>query len=143
MIRHAFAATVLSTLPLLPPAAAPIKGPELTIGIGSGIATFTVESGQPLYLGAAIASLSPELVHYLVDLPPLLSDFVVLGIGIGTAEEPYVCTVPERAFPAGIMLYAQGVTIDLPTILSSPVHEFVLDVTVPTSPGGQPSSGPR
>ena len=46
-------------------------------------------------------------------------------------DSAYTCSIPERAFPPGITLYAQGVVIDLPAIDSTPVRDFVLDVTVP------------
>ncbi len=85
---------------------------------------FTVGGPASPFVGAVILSLSPELRHFLVDLPPLLGDFAVLGVGV--AETKYVATLPVAAVPPGLVVYAQGVVL-IDVVLASDVRSFVLD----------------
>ncbi len=98
--------------------------PVLDIVLKPGVAQFHVAGPEGVFLGGVILSLSPDLVHYFQGLPPLLADFVVLGVG--AAYEEYVVSVPQRALPPGIMIYAQGVIADV-AIQSTAVGSLVLD----------------
>jgi hypothetical protein len=73
-------------------------------------------------------SLQPDLAHYLVGLPPLLGESIVLDWGIAQSLR-FHSVVPETAVLPGVMFYAQGVTISEAGILSSDVGSLVLDAT--------------
>jgi hypothetical protein len=104
-------------------------GPSLKIAAIGPALQFTVGGPEAPFLGGVLLSLSPQLTHYFHLLPPLLSDFVVLGVGF--AEEEYSVQVPESQLPAGILLYAQGVVADGVSVLSTEVVQFVLDESFP------------
>lgn len=110
-------------------AAQSIAAPTLSIEPVGPALQFTVSGPQTPFFGGVLLSLSPTLSHYFQGLPPLLSDFVVLGVGF--AEKDYSVKVLEHLLPPGIMLYAQGVVADEVSIQSTAVVEFVLDASFP------------
>ncbi|HEX5054782.1 MAG TPA: hypothetical protein VFZ65_23600 [Planctomycetota bacterium] len=61
----------------------------------------------------------------------MLTDFVVLGVGIGTDASGMVLVQEEQHVPPGIFICAQGVTLDHDVFRVTRVRDFVLDVTVP------------
>lgn len=98
---------------------------DLRIDYGSDLLAFTVTGADAPFFGGVIASLNPQLHHYLHLLPPLLTDFVVLGVGEAARE--YVVTLDARVVPAGVTFYAQGLVFDGVGICGSPVRDFVVD----------------
>ncbi|HEX5052625.1 MAG TPA: hypothetical protein VFZ65_12690 [Planctomycetota bacterium] len=100
--------------------------PDLSIAILPAAVEFQVTGPEEAFVGVAIASLQPDLVHYLVGLPPLLADFVVLDFGLGDAEHGYTATVLRSLLPGGVTIYAQGVALDSTGLRSSRVGEFRL-----------------
>ena len=90
---------------------------------------FHVSGPAEPFLGAVILSLSPDETHYFVGLPPILTDFVVLGVGAAKSE--YVVSVPMLSLPPGILIYAQGLTFDSQGVHSSALGSLVLDAGVP------------
>jgi hypothetical protein len=116
---------------LLPslPAQKENPGANLAIVFAPPQVEFHVTAPRDPFLGAVILSLSPDLTHYFTGLPPILGNFVVLGVGAGKGE--YVVTVPMLSLPPGILIYAQGVAADGSGIYSSAVRSLVLDAGVP------------
>ena len=104
-------------------------GPTLSMAAVGSSLEFSVAGPEGPFLGGVILSLSPQLSYYYQGLPPILSDFVVLGVGI--AEKEYSVQVLEHLLPPGMMLYAQGLVADGISIQSSEVLEFVLDASYP------------
>lgn len=105
-------------------APAHIPVPELDIVLAPAAVEFHVSGPEGVFLGGVILSLSPDLVHYFQGLPPLLADFVVLGVG--AAYDEYVVSVPQHALPQGIEIYAQGVLADL-ELQSTEVKSLLVD----------------
>jgi hypothetical protein len=114
--------------PLLPQTTAP--DPKIEVGFEPYKVTFDIAAPEADFLGIVIASLSPDLQHHLVGLPPLLGDAVIVDWGLGQNGQ-FHSSVPESVFPTGVFIHVQGVTIGDLGILSSNVAEFVLDVTSP------------
>ena len=110
------------------PFAAPSGDPSLAVRLVPGAVEFTVEGASTPYVAGVLVSLSPDLVHYFVGLPPLLRDFVVAGTGYVELGS-YELTLPDVALPPGVMIHAQGVTFDGVGLASSSVAAFVLDAT--------------
>ncbi|MFN6147676.1 MAG: hypothetical protein ACK5AL_15055 [Planctomycetota bacterium] len=119
-------------LVLAAPIAATKEGALLEVQVVPGAVEFAVEFAvdgpSSPYFAGVLLSLSPKLAHYLVDLPPLLADHVIAGIGF-VERERYLLSLPETALPPGVMIYAQGVTFDGAVIASSDVADFVLDAS--------------
>ena len=111
-----------SVLAAQSPARSPV--PELDIVLAPAAVEFHVSGPEGVFLGGVILSLSPDLVHYFQGLPPLLADFVVLGVG--AAYDEYVVSVPQHALPQGIEIYAQGVLADL-ELQSTEVKSLLVD----------------
>ena len=106
-------------------------GLELEVRYPVGSVSFEIGyAAQQPYLGAVIVALQPQLTHYLVLLPPLLTDHVLLGFGVGDPLTGFQLALPTAALPGGLPLYAQGVVIDGPAILSSEVLPFIVDDTM-------------
>ncbi len=103
---------------------APAPQPVLTIDLQQGAAAFHVAGPKGVFLGGVILSLSGDVVHYFQGLPPLLADFVVLGVGAAYGE--YVITIPQSSLPAGVLIHAQGVVADL-VIQSTDVASLSID----------------
>lgn len=102
---------------------------ELHIDFSGQEVQFRVAGPENPFLGAVLLSLDGSLTHYFQGLPPILSTFVVLGIG--EAQDEYKVSVPQSALPPGVMLYAQGLAADGKNIWSTQVRDLVLDVTAP------------
>jgi len=114
---------------LLAPSAtaqSPIDGvqPMLSISAGPNVVSLGVSGPQSPFVGAVILSLSGNLTHYFQGLPPLLTDFAVLGVG--AAAETYKATIPVANVPPGLLIYAQGVVLQ-DVVLATDVGSFVLD----------------
>jgi hypothetical protein len=77
-----------------------------------------------------IVSLSRDLVPYSPELPKLLSNFAVVGVGVSSLGGVFGCSMDEHVVPPGMTIYAQGVTFDGAVFQATPVRDFVLDVTV-------------
>src|SRR5262245_58879219 len=54
---------------------------DLVLSFGAKSLDATVEGPESTYLGMVLLSTSPAQRYYLVDLPPMLADAVVMGIG--------------------------------------------------------------
>lgn len=113
-------------------AAAPLAVPHgeasLAVTLVPGAVEFSVDGPSTPYIAGVLLSLSPDVVHYLVGLPPLLQDFVVAGTGFVEVGS-YDLTLPDVALPPGVMIHAQGVTFDGIGLASTSVAAFVLDAT--------------
>lgn len=94
-------------LPLLPVAG----DPELAITIQPAALEFHVSGPQSPYLAGVVLSLNPAVCVYFQGLPPLLCDFAVLGVGIGSGGD-YAVDLATAAVPPGILIHAQGVIAD-------------------------------
>tara|TARA_R110002072_G_scaffold109160_1_gene236268 strand:+ start:34417 stop:34812 length:396 start_codon:yes stop_codon:yes gene_type:complete len=116
------------------PLSAPPAGPELSIGFVGADVEFRVEHGNQIFLGGIIASLSPQLTHYLTGLPPLLSNHVVLGAGVGYPDGGFAVQFTQSQLPPGVEIYAQGVTLTK-GIQASDVGTFTLAVVMPDTAG--------
>lgn len=88
-----------------------VPGPSLAIDIGAERVGFAVSGPKGVYLGAVVLSLRSDLANYLQGLPPLLADFVVLGVGAAYGD--YHIDMPLAAIPPGITIYAQGIVSDV------------------------------
>jgi hypothetical protein len=127
ILAHAFCLAAL--LSSLPAQGKENPGAHLAIVFTPPQVEFHVTAPSDPFLGAVILSLSPDLTHYFTGLPPILSDFVVLGVGAGKGE--YVVSVPMLSLPPGILIYAQGLAADSSGIYSSNVGSLVLDAGLP------------
>lgn len=130
-MKPALASLSLFALSSLLAAQAPLDqspGPALSIDLQPERVEFAVSGLDGVFLGGVILSLQPDLVHYFEGLPPLLADFVVLGVGV--AHDEYRIGVPVVALPPGLQIYAQGVVADV-VIESTAVGSFVLDAMAP------------
>ena len=120
-------ATLLAiALPLLCTPIGTGSAPTLDIHFTSdGIAAKVTGPSQD-FLGAVILSDSDQLSHFLVGLPPLLSTFVVLGVGQAhDGVLPFV--VPHATLPpVELTVFAQAVTLDAGVIASSEVKKFLV-----------------
>lgn len=123
---HSILSLLLLSLPL---SAQSLTAPTLSIEPVGPALQFSVAGPEEPFLGGVLLSLSPDLTHYFVGLPPLLSDFVVLGVGF--ADEQYSVQVLQHQLPAGILLHAQGLVADGVAIYSTEVVSFVLDASFP------------
>src|SRR5262249_61325404 len=86
----------------------------------------TSPSRTRYFLGAVILPDSDQLTHYLVGLPPLLSTFVILGIG-QAHEGVLPMVVPHATLPpVELEIFAQAVTLDAGVIASSDVMSFLV-----------------
>lgn len=119
-------ATLLTSLP----AQSASPGAHLDIQFNGPQLEFHVTGPAEPFLGGVILSLSPDLTHYFVGLPPILSDFVVLGVGLSVKGE-YLISIPQNSVPPGIFIYAQGLTADGVSLFASEVRDFVLDAGPP------------
>lgn len=96
------------------------------------LATFQIDyqpqEGSPFF-AAVLVSLSPTLTNYFVGLPPLLTDFAVLGIGIG--DDSFRLDLAFETFPPGVLIFGQGVIADGPMVLSTKVESLILNGLTP------------
>jgi len=102
---------LLALLPVLLPAPAVAARVELDLGLVDGaiVGKVTVDD-SPEFFAAVLLSASPEQAHYLVNLPPLLADFVVLGIGQARGGQVRIVG-PQGNHPA-LTIYGQAVVFD-------------------------------
>jgi hypothetical protein len=126
------ACRVLSLAALLasPLAAAADGSVDLRVELSPTHVEITVAGPSQPVIGAIVLSLSPDLVHYLVGLPPLLADFAVLSCGAG--EKVFEASIDQQVVPRGLTFYVQGVVFDGGAILASEVGHFVLDGSSPS-----------
>lgn len=111
--------------------------PTIEIGYAGDDVEFLVDHPTQIFLGGAIASLSPNMTHYLTDIPPLLSDHVILGAGVGYPGEGVSVIVPQALLPRGVTIYAQGVTLtDEVGIEASRVDTIFLPIAIEASGAG-------
>jgi hypothetical protein len=125
-ITHSLLSLTFAMAPALALQPVAAKQPDLSIDIAAGIIQFDVELGTSPFLGVVLLSLSSDLQHFLVDLPPLLDQAVILDYGLAVGGI-YSAAIPETLLPPGIMIYAQGVAIAEFGILASEVDSLVLD----------------
>lgn len=126
----------LSLIPLALSLAAPLAAaqptdsrlPEFAVVLQPAVVEFHIAQSATPFLGIVLVSVSSDLQHFLVGLPPLLDQAVVLDWGLDY-EGVYSTRYRDTVFPPGVMIYAQGVTISEAGILSSEVGSFVLDAT--------------
>jgi len=108
------------------------SSPTLSIAPVGPMLEFTVAGPEAPFLGAVILSLSPAVSHYYQGLPPILSDFVVLGVGLAADDRrAYSVAVLEYQLPPGILLHAQGLLAGRVGLQATAVLEFVLDASFP------------
>ena len=127
MFAHSLPAISLPLLLALPAADQPLAGPVLAIANAPNAIVATITDASPDFLGAVIASDSDRLTHYLAVVPPLLSDFVILGIG-QAQNGSLTLVVPHMAAAVDLEIFAQGVTLDLDSmqLASSAVEALVI-----------------
>ena len=101
--------------PLLAPAN---PGVILNIVQDNGNILAIIRSPTPDFVGAVLFSKSDQLSYYLVDLPPLLTDGVMLMIG--SSEVTTLKLFLPQTLPA-IPVYAQAVVYDGKAFASSDV----------------------
>jgi hypothetical protein len=123
----AFVSSVVAQWNPLPPLpAVPAVAFDITLLPGS--VQFDVAAPAPQFVGIVIVSGVPDLMHFLVGLPPLLDQAIVADFGVA-ANGVYTSVLPDVVFPPGMSIYAQGVALGDFGILSSGVGSFVLDAT--------------
>jgi len=93
------------------------------------VAFYLATDTMPAF-GAVIVSFAPDLTHYFVGLPPLLTDFAVLSVTAMEGPELNLL-LPATAFPRGVFVYAQGLIGAANGIAASRVAAFVLDAGPP------------
>jgi len=129
------ARSFLSLLVLSGALAAQSTDPKLTIAPVGPLLEFSVAGPTAPFLGAVILSFSPAVSHYFQGLPPILTDFAVLGVGFADPDRnAYAVAIPEYLLPPGILMYVQGLAANEVSILSTPVVELVLDGSLPPEP---------
>ena len=116
LILAALCAMPLSPLP---------SQPALHIGLVGANLESRIAGCDQIFLGGVIASLSPQQTHYLTGLPPLLTDHVVLGVGVGYPDGGFAVSLPQSLLPPGLQIYAQGVTL-IKNLAASEVVSFVM-----------------
>ncbi|MCB9879010.1 MAG: hypothetical protein H6835_15555 [Planctomycetes bacterium] len=121
-------ALLFSLVTLAPLTLAPLAvEPKLEVAVRGERVLFDVSGPSQPFVGIVLGSLSYQTSHYLVGLPPLLTDGVVLGFGVGDATTPMHLELAAGALPAGVRLFAQGVTLDDGALASSEVMRFAID----------------
>jgi hypothetical protein len=133
--RIMYAATALSLslllTGLLPAQSQKSPAPDLRIEYPSQRVEFRVTGAATEYLGAVLLSLDPTLTHSFQGLPPILTNFIVLGVGPTAAGKDFIVSVRESMLSAGILYHAQGLLAGGAGVRATPVRDLVLDVTVP------------
>lgn len=106
-------------------AVATAQPPRLVIESDAPVVTFRVAGPEVPFVGGVLLSLAPDLTHYFVGLPPMLTDHVVLGIAYG--EDEIALTAPREALPIVVPIYAQGVVFDGTAIQATEVAVMKLE----------------
>lgn len=122
-------ACAASLLGAVLPAQSIANGCSLRVDWITAAVQFSVAAGAEPFVGAVIMNLSGQQTHYFTFLPPLLTDFVVAGVGL-SQDGVYVLALPEERLPVGVMIHSQGVAL-ASGVASSDVVAFVLDPTAP------------
>jgi len=113
-------------LPLLSAPTGVVSTPMLDIHYTGGAIGAKVTGPSPDFLGAVIVSDSNQLTHFFVGLPPLLTTFVILGVG-QAHQGVLPMVVPHPTLPpVALELFAQAVTLDAGVISSSDVMKFIV-----------------
>lgn len=103
----------------------PIPGPTLSLESEPGIVRARIKGMTPDFLGAILVAETDALAHSLVDLPPLLVDHTVVGIGQANGNL-LVMEFPVSVPAADLAVFVQGVTLDEHGVLSTAVEPFAL-----------------
>lgn len=103
--------------------------PILTVDVLPQTVAIQLQSRPAPFVGVVIASLSPQMRHFFVGLPPLLDDSVVLGYGL--ADDRFRVDIPVEALPPGLFVYVQGVVLG-DKVSATDVKSFVLDAQFET-----------
>lgn len=120
---------LLLAAPLLAQKVPVAPEPSLAIGFAPGLVQFEISGPPAPFVGIVLVSLVPDLQHFLVGLPPLLDQAVVLDWGLATGRR-YGTAVSEFVFPPGVMIHVQGVTLsDVVGLQATETGSFVLDAT--------------
>ncbi len=106
-------------------AVATAQAPRLVIESDAPVVTFRVAGPEVPFVGGVLLSLAPDLTHYFVALPPMLTDHVVLGIAFG--EDEIALTAFREALPIVVPIYAQGVVFDGTAIQATEVTVMKLE----------------
>jgi hypothetical protein len=77
-------------------------------------------------LGAVIVSLQSERMPIFVGVPPILTGFAVLGVGLVKDGRYEVRTEQRRLPPAGSEIFGQGLMAGSDGILASDVVAFTI-----------------
>lgn len=101
--------------------------PVLSVVVGPAV-EFTLTHANSPFGAAVVLSFAPDQTHWFQGLPPILSDFVVLGVAY--VDNRFVIAVPHAQLPSGVLLYGQGIVYD-GNLLSTPVAEFVVEFNQP------------
>jgi hypothetical protein len=109
------AATAAAQERVAPPASSPLPPlvglVQLEFTNDARQLTARVLGPEPRFFGAVLLSLSPMTMQYLVDLPPILLDFAVMGVGQAKDHELQFA-VPHGPWPQEFKLYGQALAID-------------------------------
>jgi hypothetical protein len=124
---HPVLALAFATAAAVAQNTAPPPEVELVVNLAPARVDFTVVAQETPFVGIVLVSLSPNLAHHLVGLPPLLQDGTVIAWGPSSGPR-YGVSFPDVRFPPGVMIHAQGVALT-DQLLSSDVRSFVLDAT--------------
>jgi hypothetical protein len=90
---------------------------DLELSLGAKRLDATVEGPESTYLGMVLLSTSPAMRYYLVDLPPMLADAVVMGIGKANDQVLHL-SIPWQA-GGGFTIYGQAVIFGSEGFLTS------------------------
>lgn len=103
------------------------QAPVLTVTARPAAVEFRMVQAPGPFFATVVLAVNPAMAQYLVGLPPLLIDYVVLGTAF--VDREFAVAVPMPRLPAGMELYAQGATYDT-VIQATPVVPFVAEVVV-------------
>lgn len=96
---------------------------DLDVRFESHTIDMRVTTMPSMFLGGILWSLGSETASPAPGLPPLLTDSVVLGIGLGHHGE-YRLTRSRRFLDYGLPVYAQGLAADAQGLRASAVVEL-------------------
>lgn len=110
------------------PIALPSPGPFLAMHYDKArrIVDVSIQGVSADFYGGLIASSREDLVHYLVDLPPLLADHVI--VGIGQAQNGVLAMQVPVQVPllVDLKIFAQAVSLEEDGFHASPVASIGL-----------------
>lgn len=115
----------LRVLAVLAASALPAFAQSLPISLDAAISGNAIDAQlrgpSPDFLGAVVLSLSNNQTHFLQGLPPVLTDFVILGVGKAWQAKLALHVPQDISLPANVPLFAQGLLVDRGLVLSSAV----------------------